>query len=189
MTEARSGRGLETRLKTMLKTPLSYEDVAKLHAGDVVYLSGRVYTARDKAHALLRSKGSPIPMEGAALYHCGPLIQGETVISAGPTTSGRMARYTDEILSLGIRAIIGKGGLPGEPFRGRAVYLAYPGGCGAAAARQLKVVNVHLKELGMAEALWEFEADNLGPMIVAIDTHGGDLYQDVRRSVQSRLKC
>lgn len=185
--------GLEARLGARsgarLRTPLSDEDIKKLHAGDVVYLSGRVYTARDKAHAMLRSKGSPVPLEGAALYHCGPLIQGETVISAGPTTSGRMARYTDEILKLGVRAIIGKGGLPGEPFRGRAVYLAYPGGCGAAAARQLKVVGVHLQELGMAEALWEFEADNLGPMIVAIDSHGGDLYKDVRRSVQSCLKC
>ncbi len=172
-----------------LKTPLSAEDVKTLHAGDVVYLSGRVYTARDKAHALLRSKGSPISLEGAALYHCGPLIRENTVLSAGPTTSGRMARYTEEILRLGVKAIVGKGGLPGEPFRGRAVYLAYPGGCGAAAARQLKVVGIHLQELGMAEALWEFEAENLGPMIVAIDSHGGDLYQDVRWSVQSRLRC
>lgn len=172
-----------------LKTPLSAEDVKKLHAGDLVYLSGRVYTARDKAHALLRSKGCPISLEGTALYHCGPLIQGKTVISAGPTTSGRMARYTEEILRLGVKAIVGKGGLPGEPFRGKAVYLAYPGGCGAAAARQLKVVGIHLKELGMAEALWEFEAENLGPMIVAIDSYGGDLYKDVRKSAQSRLKC
>ncbi len=174
--------------EVLLRTPLSDEDVKKLHAGDVVYLSGPVYTARDKAHALMRSKGSPVPLEGVALYHCGPLIRGTSVLSAGPTTSGRMARYTEEILRLGVRAIIGKGGLPKEPFRGKAVYLAYPGGCGAAAAKQLKVKDAHLKELGMAEALWEFEAENLGPMIVAIDTHGGDLYQDVRRSVQSRLK-
>jgi fumarate hydratase subunit beta len=171
-----------------LKTPLSEEDVMKLHEGDTVYLRGRIYTARDKAHAKLRSSGSPISLEGSALYHCGPLIQGNTVLSAGPTTSGRMARYTGEMLKLGVRAIVGKGGLPGEPFKGRAVYLAYPGGCGAAAAKQLKVIDVHLQELGMAEALWEFEAEDLGPMIVAIDAHGGDLYRDVRRSAQSRLK-
>jgi fumarate hydratase subunit beta len=176
-------------MELRLRTPLSEEDVRKLHAGDTVYLSGRIYTARDKAHALLRSRGPPISLEGTALYHCGPLIQGNTVLSAGPTTSGRMARYTNEVLNLGVKAIVGKGGLPGEPFVGRAVYLAYPGGCGAAAARQLKAVGIHLQELGMAEALWEFEAENLGPMIVAIDTHGGDLYKDVRRSVQSRLKC
>ncbi len=171
-----------------LRTPLSDSDINKLHAGDVVYLSGTVYTARDKAHALLRSKGSPVSLKGAALYHCGPLIQSNKVLSAGPTTSGRMARYTEEILHLGVKAIIGKGGLPGEPFRGRAVYLAYPGGCGAAAARQLKVKAAHLQELGMAESLWEFEAENLGPMIVAIDSYGHDLYQDVRMSVQSHLK-
>lgn len=171
-----------------LKTPLSDSDIKKLHAGDVVYLSGTIFTARDKAHALLRSKGSPVSLNGAAIYHCGPLIKSDRVLSAGPTTSSRMARYTEEILSLGVRAIIGKGGLPGEPFRDRAVYLAYPGGCGAAAARQLKVVKAHLHELGMAESLWEFEAENLGPMIVAIDSHGCDLYQDVRRSAKSHLK-
>lgn len=170
-----------------LKTPLSHEDIKSLHAGDVVYLSGTIYTARDKAHSLIRSKGSPISLEGSALYHCGPLIQSNKVLSAGPTTSGRMARYTDEILNLGVKAIIGKGGLPGEPFMGRAVYLAYPGGCGAAAARQLKIKKAYLQELGMAEALWEFEAENLGPMVVAIDSYGCDLYGDVRKSVQSNL--
>ncbi len=172
-----------------LRTPLSAEDVKRLCAGDVVFLSGPIYTARDKAHALLRARGSPVSLEGAALYHCGPLIRGEKVLSAGPTTSGRLARYTEEILRLGVRAIIGKGGLPAEPFLGMAVYLAYPGGCGAVAARQLKVRSVHMQELGMAEALWEFEAESLGPMIVAVDSHGGDLYRNVRRSVQSRLGC
>lgn len=171
-----------------LKTPLSHEDVQKLALGDVVFLSGRVYTARDKAHALMRQKGSPVSLEGAALYHCGPLIREGRVLSAGPTTSARMARYTEEILRLGVRAIIGKGGVPREPFRNRAVYLAFPGGCGAAAAQQLKVAGVHLQELGMAESFWVFEAESFGPMIVAIDTHGNDLYQDVRRSAIERTK-
>jgi fumarate hydratase subunit beta len=171
-----------------LKTPLSAQDIEALHVGDVVFLSGTIFTARDKAHALLRSKGSPVELKGAALYHCGPLIGGQKVISAGPTTSGRMERYTEFILDLGVLAIIGKGGLSGQPFLGRAVYLAYPGGCGAAAAKQLKIKEVHLKDLGMAEALWEFEAADLGPMIVAIDSHGGDLYQEVRRSLQNRLR-
>jgi fumarate hydratase subunit beta len=170
--------------KYHLQTPLSEADVEKLVAGDVVFLSGTIFTARDKAHALIRREGSPVPLAGAALYHCGPLIQDSRVLSAGPTTSGRMARYTEEILGLGVLAIIGKGGLPGEPFRGRAVYLAYPGGCGAAAAEQLKVSGVHLTELGMAESLWVFEAAEFGPMIVAVDAHGKDLYEEVRRSAQ-----
>ena len=121
-----------------LRTPLAEEEVLKLAAGDVVFLSGTVFTARDKAHALMRRSGCPVSLEGAALYHCGPLISDGRVLSAGPTTSGRLARYTDEILGMGVRIIIGKGGLPGEPFRDRAVYLAYPGGCGAAAAQQLE---------------------------------------------------
>ena len=169
-----------------LKTPLSAEDIGSLYAGDVIFLCGTIFTARDKAHSLFRSRGSPVDLKGAALYHCGPLIREDNVISAGPTTSGRMARYTDFILDLGVRAVIGKSGLPGEPFLGRAVYLAYPGGCGAAAAQQLKVRDQHMKELGMAEAMWEFEALDLGPMIVAIDSYGGDLYQEVRRSLQAR---
>jgi fumarate hydratase subunit beta len=167
-----------------LRAPLSDEEVEKLVAGDVVFLSGPVFTARDKAHALMRRVGSPVSLQGAALYHCGPLIKDDRVLSAGPTTSGRMARYTEEILKLGVKAIIGKGGLPSEPFRSKAVYLAYPGGCGAAAAQQLRVLRVHLQELGMAESLWEFEARELGPMIVAVDAHGRDLYQEVKRSAQ-----
>jgi fumarate hydratase subunit beta len=98
-----------------------------------------------------------------------------------------MARYTEEILARGVRAIIGKGGLPGAPFLNRAVYLAYPGGCGAAAALQLRVMDVHCQELGMAESLWEFEALEFGPMIVAVDSHGKDLYQDVRRSAEKQM--
>jgi len=171
-----------------LRTPLSAADVEMLHAGDVVFLSGRIHTARDKAHALMHRGGSPVSLQGAALYHCGPLIQEGRVLSAGPTTSGRMARYTEEILELGVRAIIGKGGVPGEPFLGRAVYLAFPGGCGAAAALRLKVCGAYLQELGMAESMWEFEADNFGPMIVAIDAHGKDLYRDVKESAQKTWK-
>jgi len=163
-----------------LCTPLSLEDVRRLQVGDVVLLSGIIYSARDKAHALIRRAGSPVSLQGAAIYHCGPLIQEGRVLSAGPTTSGRMARYTDEMLERGVRAIIGKGGLPPEPFQGRAVYLAYPGGCGAAAARRLEVLTVHLSELGMAESLWAFRAKDFGPLIVAIDSQGRDLYQEAR---------
>jgi len=172
-----------------LKTPLSQEDINKLQAGDVVFLSGTIYTARDKAHAYLRREKSPVDLQGAAVYHCGPLLLDQEVLSAGPTTSGRMARYTDEMLDRGVKAIIGKGGLPSQPFRGRAVYLAYPGGCGAAAARQLQSRKQHLVHLGMAEALWEFEAFDLGPMIVAVDVHGRDLYRDVRESRRTAQSC
>lgn len=170
-----------------LTTPLTLGDLKKLNAGDIVFLSGKVFTARDKAHALIRSQGSPVSLDGAALYHCGPIIKEDSVISAGPTTSGRMARYTDEILDLGVKAIIGKGGLPGEPFLNRAIYLAYPGGCGAAAASQLRIKRVYFQELGMAESIWELEAENLGPMVVAVDYYGQDLYQDVKASAKASM--
>jgi fumarate hydratase subunit beta len=171
-----------------LRTPLSEQDIKKLRAGDVVFLSGTIYSARDKAHALMRKEGSPVSLEGAALYHCGPLIENGRVLSAGPTTSGRMARYTEEMLLKGVRAIIGKGGLPKEPFIGRAVYLAYTGGCGAAAARQLSVAGVFLQELGMAESMWTFEAREFGPMIVAVDSEGKDLYEEAKESAKGKEK-
>jgi len=173
-----------------LKTPLSKEDVLLLKAGDIVRLSGTIYTARDKAHARLSRWRDLITLDGAVIYHCGPLLRGSDVISAGPTTSGRMARYAKDVLDLGVRAIIGKGGLPGaaDCLRGRAVYLAYPGGCGASAAGQLRIKGSFLTDLGMAESIWEMEAEDLGPMVVAMDAHGRDLYEEVRKRAQERLK-
>ncbi len=171
-----------------VRTPLSESDILRMRAGDIVWLSGIVYTARDKAHN--RLEDIAFDLRGGAIYHCGPLIRDSAVISAGPTTSARLARYLPAVLDLGVRCIIGKGGISGaaELMRGRAVYLAYPGGCGAAAARSLRVRSASLLELGMAEAVWELEAQDLGPMIVAVDAHGRDLYREVRESARRRLR-
>ena len=168
-----------------LKTPISNEDVLALRAGDLVWITGTVYTARDKVHALLRSgEKLPVDLEGAVIYHCGPLIRNDEVLSAGPTTSGRVARYTKDVVDRGARLIVGKGGISeeAEALRGKAAYLAYPGGCGALAARHLKVKKLHLPDLGMAEGLWELEAEEWGPMIVATDSRGNDLYREAKRS-------
>lgn len=172
-----------------LKTPLSRTDISAIHAGDVVILSGTVYTARDKAHAAMRARGSPVDLSGAAVYHCGPLIRNREVLSAGPTTSGRLSRYTREMVDRGVMAFIGKGGLPDAAgdMKDKAVYLAYPGGCGAAAAKQLRAHGIYFEDLGMAEAVWEMEAVDMGPMIVAIDSHGRDLYAEVRKAAKMRL--
>lgn len=172
-----------------LKTPLSARDISAIHAGDVVILSGTIYTARDKAHAAIRARGHPVDLSGAAIYHCGPLISGFEVLAAGPTTSGRLYRYTREMVDLGVMAFIGKGGLPGAAgeLQGKAVYLAYPGGCGATAAKQLRVRGAYFEDLGMAEAIWIMDAVDMGPMIVAIDSHGRDLYSEVRESAKKRL--
>ena len=97
-----------------LKTPLEIEDIKKLNAGDIVYISGEILTARDEAHARIlemdeKQEKLPFSLEGAVIYHCGPLMQqtenGWKVISAGPTTSGRMSKMTPPLLrSHGIRA-------------------------------------------------------------------------------------
>ncbi|GAB6136682.1 FumA C-terminus/TtdB family hydratase beta subunit [Thermococcus prieurii] len=166
-----------------LRTPLSEEEILKLNAGDVVYLSGEIVTARDSAHRRILSmqrEELPFNPEGAVIYHCGPVVReterGYEIVSAGPTTSARMNRYLDEILGLGVRGIIGKGGMSVEPFRGRAVYFAFTGGAGSLAAKSIKRVKaVHWLDLGVPEALWVLEVEDF-PLIVAIDAHGNSLY-------------
>ncbi|AFL95462.1 fumarate hydratase subunit beta [Thermococcus cleftensis] len=167
-----------------LETPLGEEDVLKLRAGDIILLSGTIYTARDSAHRRILSlprEELPFEPEGAVIYHCGPVVRkrGESykVVSAGPTTSARMNRYLDGILGLGVRGIIGKGGMEVGPFKGRAVYFAFTGGAGSLAARSIKGVKaVHWLDLGIPEALWVLEVEDF-PLIVAIDAHGGSLYR------------
>ena len=168
-----------------LKTPLSEEDVLNLKAREVVYLSGTIYTARDSAHRKilgLPPEELPFNPNGAVIYHCGPVVRktrgGYEIVSAGPTTSARMNGYLDTILGLGVRGIIGKGGMDTEPFRGRAVYFAFTGGAGSLAAKSIKRVKaVHwLEELGIPEAVWVLDVQNF-PLIVAIDAHGNSLYR------------
>ncbi|WP_342764467.1 FumA C-terminus/TtdB family hydratase beta subunit [Thermococcus sp. 21S9] len=167
-----------------LRTPLSMEDVLRLKAGDVVYLSGEIITARDSAHRRILSlqrEELPFEPEGAVIYHCGPVVrktgEGYEVVSAGPTTSARMNPYLDGVLDLGIRGIIGKGGMKAEPFRGRGVYFAFTGGAGSLGAKSVKHVKaVHWLDLGTPEALWVLEVEDF-PLIVAIDAHGNSLYR------------
>ncbi|BAA30796.1 FumA C-terminus/TtdB family hydratase beta subunit [Pyrococcus horikoshii] len=158
-----------------LKTPLSLEEILKLNVGDLVYLSGVIYTARDLAHKRFLSQGFPFNPEGAVIYHSGPLVKDKRIVSAGPTTSTRMNPYLDFLFSKGIRGIIGKGGMNPEPFKGKAVYFAFPGGAGSLAAKHLTIKNVYWEELGMTDAVWELEAKEL-PLLVAIDAKGRSLY-------------
>ncbi|HIH69122.1 FumA C-terminus/TtdB family hydratase beta subunit [Methermicoccus shengliensis] len=175
-----------------LTTPLG-EEVLTLKVGDVVYLNGKVFTARDEAHLaiiehLREGIELPFEMEGAVIYHCGPLVRpaagGWRVISAGPTTSERMATLTEPLLkAFDVRALIGKGGMStaSRLLKGRGVYLAFCGGCAALAASHITKAEPHwLEELGMAEAVWELEVSNFGPLLVAVDSHGRDLYARVR---------
>jgi tartrate/fumarate subfamily iron-sulfur-dependent hydro-lyase beta chain len=175
-----------------LTTPLGRDDIMDLQAGDIVYLSGTIYTARDEAHLRileLTYEGKPLPfdLEGAVLYHCGPLMQKEgggwRTVAAGPTTSARMTDMTPQVLdNYNVRAIIGKGGMKNIALvlEDRCVYLAYTGGCAALAVDMIKDVrDVHWLDLGMPEAVWVLEVENFGPLVVGVDAKGRDLYEEV----------
>jgi len=196
----------ETVRKYFLQTPLKDSDVRKLVVGDVVYVSGIIYTLRDRgASKVLETikKGEilPVDLEGSVIYHAGPLVRrcgvGWEVISAGPTTSTRMESYDPELIALGVRAIVGKGRLlegTREACRKYgAVYMLYPGGCGALAAKSIKkVLAVYWLELGMPEALWVLEVEDFGPLYVVMDSRGRDFFKDrcvfVRKAHNSLMK-
>ena len=130
-------------MSTVLHAPISPADVAPFRVGDVVFISGVLYTARDKAHdRMLVDPHRPFSLQDACIYHSGPLIvkEGGTyrVISAGPTTSARMNAQTPAIVKQGVTAIIGKGGMSldvARSFAGRSFYLAFTGGCGILAQK------------------------------------------------------
>ncbi|MBN1431410.1 MAG: fumarate hydratase C-terminal domain-containing protein [Methanomicrobiaceae archaeon] len=172
-----------------LKTPLG-DDILDLHAGDRVELSGTIYTARDEAHMRMMEEKIPFDPKGAIIFHCGPVVSDGRVVAAGPTTSARMNSLCGFLLDAGVKAFIGKGGMSGDVsslMRGRAVYLAYTGGCAALAASRMKLNGVYFEDLGMAEAIWEIEVDNL-PLTVAMDAHGGDLYSEIMDSAQKSFR-
>jgi fumarate hydratase subunit beta len=168
-------------MRTMhLHTPLSTE-VLDLRAGNQVTLSGTVYTARDEAHKRMMEEGIPFDPEGAAVFHCGPVIQDSRILAAGPTTSARLNTLTGFLLDSGVRALIGKGGMSSQVARmlkGRGVYLALTGGCAVLAASRMSLAGVYFEDLGMAEAVWIIRLDQL-PLVVGIDAWGNNLFSAV----------
>lgn len=182
-----------------LKTPISEEDVRKLKVNDTIYITGTIVTARDQAHKrildyLKEGKALPINLEGLAIFHCGPVVKREgdrwIVVAAGPTTSTRMDLFEDEVIkNLKVRVIIGKGGMGERTTKAMAkygaVYAALTGGAAVLAARAIKSVRgVEWLDLGIPEALWIFEVENFGPLTVAIDSHGNNLFMEVYRRVE-----
>ena len=144
-------------------------------------------TARDKAYArAISGTKLPVKLQGGVVYHCGPLAKrtpsGWKILSAGPTTSARMDPVQAEFVKLtGVRALVGKGGVGGEVAdqlaRLGCIYLAFPGGAGALAAKSIeKIERVFWEDLGDAEALWVLDVRDFGPLVVAIDTKGNNLY-------------
>ncbi|MEA1943794.1 MAG: FumA C-terminus/TtdB family hydratase beta subunit [Euryarchaeota archaeon] len=178
-----------------LRTPLTLSDIVQLRVGDLVYLSGTIITARDRAHdRILHASDIPFDLENAVIYHCGPIMEKTDgswkVIAAGPTTSSRLNRETADILNrFDVHAVIGKGGMSiTDAMRDRCVYLAYTGGCAVVAADHIdSVLDVQWIDLGMAEAVWTFDVHDFGPLIVGIDAHGRNLFSEVQKRAENRL--
>ncbi|MBC7080875.1 MAG: fumarate hydratase C-terminal domain-containing protein [Thermoplasmatales archaeon] len=187
-----------------LNLPVGEEDILKIRAGDVIYVSGTVVTARDEAHKKAiemfdKKEKLPIDFSKVAIYHCGPIVKKEAsswvAIAAGPTTSRRMELFEyDFIKRFGTRIIIGKGGMGKKTSDAckefKAIYASFTGGAAVLAANAIKKVkNVFwLEELGMPEALWVFEVENFGPLIVTIDAHGRNITEEVKEKAQEVVK-
>jgi fumarate hydratase, class I len=154
----------------------------------VVLINGDMYTGRDNVHAYLMKNAPPVDLNGAALYHCGPVMlkEGEkwSVKAAGPTTSIREEPYQADILErYGVRVVIGKGGMGARTLAGLeksgAVYLNAVGGAAQFYARCIeRVAGVSLMEFGTPEAMWHLEVRDF-PAIVTMDAHGNSLHKDV----------
>ncbi len=174
-----------------LRPPLDNKKIKQLKAGDLVSVSGTVVTARDKAYAraldILRSgKKLPVNLHGGIVYHCGPLVKktprGPKIVSAGPTTSARLDNMQMEFVKrTGVGALVGKSGVNEDVARELArlgcVYLAFTGGAGVLATQTIqKVKKLFWRDLGPVEAPWVLDVENFGPLVVAIDVHGNNLY-------------
>src|SRR5579871_4151431 len=186
-----------TGREVALTPPLTEEQMRALKVGDVVLLSGELFTGRDNVHAYLMKNPPPVDLHGAALYHCGPVMlrEGEqwTVKAAGPTTSIREEPYqADVIKRYGVRAVIGKGGMGPKTLaalkEAGAVYLNGIGGAAQYYARTVeKVLGVHLMEFGIPEAMWHLRVKNFAA-IVTMDAHGNSLHADVETSTGAVLE-
>lgn len=181
-----------------LKIPLTVEDIKKLKLNDIVYLSGTVFTARDKAHERAINEGKlPIDSGNSVLFHAGPIVKKERgkyrIIAIGPTTSSRMNSTEPEFIrKFNIHAIIGKGGMDDNvvnAMKNNAVYLSMTGGCAAIGAKFVKKVkDVRWLDLGIPEAVWILEVENLGPLIVSIDSGGNSLYGNIEKEVNINMR-
>jgi fumarate hydratase subunit beta len=186
-----------------LTTPIKEGDVRKLNIGDVVYVTGIIYTARDEAHQRLieyaeKGEKPPVNLDGAVIYHVGPVVckkNGEwEVVAAGPTTSTRMNKITPQVLEkYSIRMIIGKGGMSREVAEAMrkhgVVYCHYTGGAAVLAAKNIKrVLGVEWLDLGIPEALWIFEVENFGPLTVTIDANGNTMYEKLSQEQRKNLE-
>lgn len=186
-----------TGREVVLRPPLTEEQMRALKVGDVVLISGEMYTGRDAVHAYLMKNAPPMDMRGSVLYHCGPVMlkQGEkwTVKAAGPTTSAREEPYQADIIkNYGVRAVIGKGGMGKKTLAALkeygAVYLNAIGGAAQYYARAIdEVRGVHLLDFGIPEAMWHLHVNDF-VAIVTMDAHGNSLHASVEAETGEHLQ-
>jgi fumarate hydratase class I len=179
-----------TGREVALQAPISEAQVRSLKVGDVVLISGTMYTGRDAVHSYLMKNDPPVDLRGAVLYHCGPVAvkegEGWRIAAAGPTTSIREEPYQADIIGkYGVRAVIGKGGMGAKTLAGLAesgaVYLNAIGGAAQFYARCIeRVEGVSLTEFGIPEAMWHLQVRDF-PAIVTMDAHGNSLHRDVEQ--------
>lgn len=174
-----------------IKAPISKEDAKRLKAGDYVYLTGTIYTARDAAHkrmqeALDAGEPLPVPLAGNIIYYMGPspAREGRAIGSAGPTTASRMDKYTPALLDLGMGAMIGKGkrsqAVIDAIIRNESVYFAAVGGAGALLSQRIVSSEVIAYEDLGTEAIRRLEVVDF-PVVVVIDCEGNNLYETAIR--------
>ena len=185
-----------TGKEVVLTPPLTEKQMRSLKVGDVVRITGDLYTGRDAVHAHLMKNPPPVDLNGQIIYHCGPVMlkqDGEWVVkAAGPTTSIREEPYQGEVLRrYGVKAVIGKGGMGAKTLAALqecgAVYLNGIGGAAQFYARTLdKVYGVHWMEFGVPEAMWHLHATDF-VAIVTMDAHGNSLHADVEKETGNAL--
>ncbi len=181
-------------MEKYIQAPITKDIAVTLHAGDYVYITGIIYTARDAAHkrmdeALEKGEMLPIDIENQVIYYMGPspAREGRPIGSAGPTTASRMDKYTPRLLDLGLTAMIGKGKRSKEVLeavkRNNSVYMAAVGGAGALLSKCIKVSKtVAYDDLG-PEAIRRLEVENF-PVIVVADCKGNNLYETAVKEYQ-----
>ena len=172
-------------MEKKISVPVKGESLADLRIGDVISLTGNILTARDQAHKRIIEKGAPMDIEGAAIFHAGPIIAEDgdnyKMVAIGPTTSMRMNPYQSDVISMGAKIIIGKGGMDDNVRQAlvdnEAVYVVATGGCAALYVDAVEEIeSVDWLDLGMPEAIWNLKVKDFGPLIVAMDSEGNSLY-------------
>lgn len=187
----------------VIHAPVTGAELEELNTGDLIYLSGTLFTVRDLSHKRigeLVAKGEKLPLDlkGAAIFHCGPIMKKTgpdtwEAVAAGPTSSSRFSPFVRPLVEgAGVKIIVGKGSLFPEASKAivenRALYALGVGGCAALYAKRIKAVpRWYWSEFGMVDTLWEFQVDRFGPLTVGIDLKGRNYMEAMKHRLKENL--